>query len=112
MWPKKLPLAPYCRNAWAEDEAIPTIEGLAVYLAVSRDALYANDAFSDSLEAVRTLQAKHLITGSLRNELNPPISKMMLSAKYGYIAKSEKALTGKDGGAIASVDMASDDGED
>jgi hypothetical protein len=98
-------------KVWAKDEAIPTIEGLAVYLSISRDSLYANDAFSDILEAVRTLQAKHLITGSLRNELNPAISKMMLSAKHGYVEKSEKALTGKDGGAIAFVDMASDDGE-
>jgi len=34
---------------------------------------------------------------------------MMLSANHGYIEKSAKELTGKDGRAIALVDMASDD---
>lgn len=96
---------------WEKDAAIPTVEGLALHLGVGRSTLYLRDEFSDILEAVLTVQGKFLMTGSLRNELNANIAKMILSAKHGYIEKSAKELTGKDGGAIAFVDMASDDGE-
>jgi hypothetical protein len=101
----------FSEKLWHPDDVIPTVEGLAVHLGIARSTLYLRPEFSDILENILSLQAKLLLNGSLKGELNPVISKMMLSAKHGYIEKSAKELTGKDGGAIAFVDMASDDGE-
>lgn len=77
---------------------LPSIEGLARYLAVHRDTLYEwaklHPEFSDILEAVRAEQAQRLINNGLSGDYNPTITKLMLT-KHGYSDKSE--LTGKDG---------------
>jgi hypothetical protein len=103
---------------WHPVEVIPTVEGLAVHLGIARSTLYLRDEFSDILENILSLQAKLLLNGSLKGELNPVISKMMLSAKHGYIEKSAKELTGEGGGPVRVVkivdmspDAADSDGE-
>lgn len=88
----------YIESAQAADE-LPTIEGLAIYIGITRSTLYEwrkidgaenkiAAKLSDILDDVDTHQAHQLINGSLRGFLNPTISKMMLS-KHGYVEKNE-----------------------
>lgn len=78
-------------------DVVPTIEGLAQYIGISRDSVYAwekdNKDFSDITEGLRQLQAKLLINGALRNDFNATISKLLLSSKHGYIEKSATDIT-------------------
>jgi hypothetical protein len=77
---------------------IPTIEGLAVHLGVSRDTLYEWEDkypdFSDILEQLRAAQADQLIQNGLIGYFNSTITKLMLT-KHGYADRQE--LTGADG---------------
>lgn len=84
--------------AWLKDQKahktdLPTIEGLALELNISRETLYQwekeNKDFSDILENLRQIQANKLIQKGLINEYNPTIAKMILSGKHGYVEKSE-----------------------
>ena len=72
---------------------LPTIEGLALDLHISRETLYQwekeNTEFSDILEEMRQLQATKLIQNSIVNRYNPTIAKMILSGKHGYVEKTE-----------------------
>lgn len=74
---------------------LPTIEGLARRLQITRETLYQwekdNEGFSDILEDIRQLQADKLIQNSIIGRYNPAISKMMLS-KYGYVEKTEQDI--------------------
>lgn len=74
-------------------DVVPTIEGLAIYLGISRETVYAwekeNPEFSDITENLRALQGNLLINGALGNKFNPTISKLLLSSKHGYVEKSE-----------------------
>jgi hypothetical protein len=84
----------YIENFDLYDDAVPQIASLALALGVHRDTLYewAKDPekseFSDILETVMAKQEKTLVNGSLRGEMNPAISKMMLT-KHGYSDKQE-----------------------
>jgi len=73
-------------------ELLPTIEGLALALNVSKDTLYEwekiEPEFSDVLKKLRESQAQKLIQNSLVGRYNPLITKLMLS-KHGYIEKKE-----------------------
>lgn len=75
---------------------LPTIEGLALHLHISRETLYQwekeNTDFSDILEELRSSQANKLMQNSLVNRYNPTISKLLLS-KHGYIEKREEDIT-------------------
>lgn len=92
---------------------LPTIEGLALELNISRDTVYdwekvpeatdnnAEDVelhlqFSYIVSNLRSKQAYKLIQNSLVNRYNPTIAKLILSGKHGYIEKSEvdQKLTG------------------
>lgn len=82
----------------SEKVKIPTLEGLAIYLNISRATIYdwkdKYTEFSDIVEKVLTLQAQGLIENGLVGEYNPTITKLMLT-KHGYVDKQE--ITGKDG---------------
>ena len=77
---------------------LPSIEGLARYLEVSRDTLYEWEKqypeFSDILEAVRAEQADRLINNGLSGDYNPTITKLMLS-KHGYSDKTDITTAGQ-----------------
>jgi hypothetical protein len=85
---------------------LPTIEGLALKLGISRDSIYewikGEDAlskqFSDIFDDIKALQAEKLIQKSLSGHYNPTIAKMILSGKHGYVEKQATDLTtnGKD----------------
>jgi hypothetical protein len=84
----------YLENFANYGDLIPQIAGLALHLGVRRDTLYewakedGKEEFSDIFEAVKGKQEKTLINGSLGGELNPAISKMLLT-KHGYSDKQE-----------------------
>ena len=75
---------------------LPTIEGLALELDITRDTLYQwekeNEEFSYILGKLRLLQANKLIQKSITGQYNATISKMMLT-KHGYVEKSETDVT-------------------
>ncbi len=77
---------------------LPSIEGLALFLKVSRDTLYEWEKnyqeFSDILEKVKQSQAERLLNNGLSGDYNSTISKLILT-KHGYVDKQE--ITGKDG---------------
>lgn len=77
---------------------IPSIEGLARFLNISKDTIYQweqiHPTFSDVLNALRSEQADRLINMGLSGDYNPVISRMLLS-KHGYAERTE--LTGADG---------------
>lgn len=77
---------------------LPTIEGLAVWLGVSRDTIYEwekhHEEFSDILGRLRAEQADKLINNGLSGDYNSTIAKVLLT-KHGY--REGQEITGKDG---------------
>lgn len=76
----------------AERKYIPTKEGLAVFLDVSRSTIYkwASEIqeFSDIFERLMSKQADKLIQGGLDGSYNAPVTKMLLT-KHDYSDKQE-----------------------
>lgn len=70
-------------------EVIPSIEGLACFLELSRPTIYDwsgqedKQEFSYIVERVLAFQGKTLANKGLKGEFNPTIAKLMLS-KHGY----------------------------
>lgn len=81
-------------------EAFPTIEGLSVYLGVSRQTIYewgsdpVKKEFSYILEQIMAKQGRTLIFGGITEAFSSPITKMMLT-KHGYRDSSEIDHTSK-----------------
>jgi F0F1-type ATP synthase gamma subunit len=77
---------------------IPTIEGLALYLHISRDTIYDWETkykeFSDIIGELRAKQADRLMNNGLSGDYNSTIAKVLLT-KHGY--RDSQELTGKDG---------------
>lgn len=88
-----------------EGQAVPTVEGLSLYIGKARSTVYDwathedKKAFSDILEKCNQKQAVMLMSGALTNDLNANIAKLMLG-KQGYSDKSIQEHTGANGGAI------------
>lgn len=78
---------------------IPTIEGLALYLEINRDTVYAwkktYAEFSDIVDDLMAKQANRLLNKGLSGDYNPSIAKLMAS-KHGYIEHQQIALTTHD----------------
>ena len=83
-----------------QGEVIPTIEGLSVFLNVSRSTVYKwkgeNQEFSDILESLMARQAKELFSNGLKGDFNPTITKLILT-KHGYSDRIEQDVTSSDG---------------
>jgi hypothetical protein len=77
---------------------LPGVAGLARWLNVSRDTIYAwreeNEEFSDIVEDIASEQEKRLLDQGLAGLYNPTIAKLVLS-KHGYHDKSETDITSK-----------------
>jgi hypothetical protein len=94
---------------------LPTIEGMAVELDISRETIYDWESkgqikqnedgtfsepaeiyvrFSDIVRRLRAAQAEKLLQNALAGRYNPVIAKLMLS-KHGYIDKKEQDITSK-----------------
>lgn len=84
-----------------EGDVIPTIEGLALYLGVSRETIYAwasqedKQDFSDTIAKVQAQQAKIIMNKGLTGDFQSVVSKLILSAKHDYREKNETDLTSK-----------------
>lgn len=87
-------------------QIVHTVEGLADYLDVHRDTLYAwrdqHPEFSDTLDRVLKKQAVSLINNGLAGEFNSAIAKLML-ANHGYREKSEVDNKSSDGSFAPAV---------
>lgn len=95
----------YVNGAFMQDQVVPTVEGLCLYIGKARSTVYGwaeredCEDFSDILEQCNQKQAVMLMTGALTNDLNANIAKLMLG-KQGYSERHQQELTGADGGAI------------
>lgn len=83
-----------------EGDVVPTHERLCLYLKVSRASIYSwakqFPEFAAILEEINLTQTAKIINGSLKNELNANISKLMLGSQ-GYHEKQETDHTSSDG---------------
>lgn len=74
------------------DTELPTIEGLALHLHISRETVYEWEKetpdFSDIVKELRSKQAQKLIQNALSNKYNASIAKLILSGKHGYVEKT------------------------
>jgi hypothetical protein len=63
-------------------EVVPTIPGLAVYLACARSTVYEwaklNPDFADTVERILAVQHKRLVAGGLRGHYSAAIAKLLL----------------------------------
>lgn len=101
---------------------LPTVAGLAIYLDVARDTIYAwakldtplGKQFSDTVERLTEIQEWKLIGKSLKNEYNPSISKLLLSSNHGYAesSKIDHTTGGKKIALVEFVGHESPDGQD
>ncbi len=74
---------------------LPCIEGLALYLEVSKQSIYTwcdqdddlGQGFLDVFNKIKNEQGKRLINGGLYGRFNSTITKLMLS-KHDYIEQS------------------------
>ncbi len=85
---------------------IPTLEGLALYLKIHRDTIYAwrddHEEFSDIVAEVMGEQGKRLINNGLAGKYNPTIAKLLLS-KHGY--KEQIGLSGEGEGEPVKLEV-------
>jgi len=81
---------------------LPTIEGLALFLHVSKDTIYEwekesiDTLFSDALVKLRQEQAVKLINGGLSGDYTSKIATVLLN-QHGYREQTAQEITGKDG---------------
>jgi len=79
-----------------DGDQVPGVEGLAIYLNVSRSSvkLWAtqNARFSATVEQIKAIQAKKLINMGLSGDFNSSITKLMLN-NHGYTEKLETQNT-------------------
>ena len=78
---------------------IPTIEGFAEHLRVSKNTLYDWKSqygdFSDALDEIIVKQHNALVSGGLSGTYSPVIAKLLLSTNHGYKEKSDVTSDGK-----------------
>lgn len=83
-----------------KSEVVPSVAGLACFLGKGRRQIYdwgaQNGEFLHILEGIKVAQENILITGGLRGEFNPTITKLMLT-KHGYSDKVETDVKSSDG---------------
>jgi len=72
---------------------LPSIEGLADYLDLSKDTIYEwgklYAEFSDAIRMIKVKQADRLINNGLSGDYNPLIAKLLLASNHGMADKSE-----------------------
>lgn len=97
---------------------LPTIEGLARYLNVSRSTVYLwaedNTTFSDTLEDILAEQKRMVLEHSLNGDYNSTIAKLILASNHGMTDRTDVTSGDKpiQSNSIAFVSMNADDGAD
>lgn len=78
---------------------LPSIEGLAKYLGVSRSTVYLwaenHTTFSDTLEDIMAEQKKMIIEHGLNGDYNPTIAKLILSSNHGMTERTDHTSDGE-----------------
>lgn len=78
---------------------LPSIEGLAYFLKISKDTIYEwckiHPEFSDVIDELRQKQASELINKGLSGDYNPTIAKVLLT-KHGYREGIDQTTNDKD----------------
>lgn len=78
---------------------IPTIEGLAVYLGITRPTVYdwikIHPEFSYIIDELQAIQADRLLNNGLSGDYNPTIAKVLLT-KHGYREGIDQTTNDKD----------------
>ena len=102
----------YVRGGYeTEEHPFPSVVGLAVTLNVAKSTLYKwvddkrtgeNGEFSDTLDQCLDFQELKVMNGSIKNEFNPTISKLVL-ANFGYHDKQDSTLSAPGGGPVESI---------
>lgn len=99
----------YLEEAVPENMSIPSIEGFAIRLAVSKQTLYnwaeKFPEFMDALGTIEQYQKEHLIRIGIfgGKEINASIVALMLRANHNMIETSRQEVTGRDGEALVIV---------
>ena len=80
---------------------VPSRAGFCCYLGIAKSTSYKWEEqypeFSDALRAVEVMQEHMTLNGSLANQLNPTIAKLVLSNNHGYSESSKVDHTSTDG---------------
>lgn len=78
---------------------LPTIEGFAIFLGVSKKSLYnwaeSYPQFLHALEKIEVEQKNRLIEKGLSGDYNPTIAKLILSANHGMREKTDVTTDNK-----------------
>ena len=83
-----------------QEEAVPTVEGLACYIKKARSTIYDwasqedKKEFSDIVEQLLSTQSRMLLTGGLKGSFNASITKLALT-KHGYTDKQDMTTGGE-----------------
>lgn len=84
-------------NEYENHSVIPSVAGLALYLKISRAAIYVwskeNDQFMDILEEILSKQEQLCLSNGLTGDYNATIVKLVLG-KHGYSDKQETEISG------------------
>jgi hypothetical protein len=88
-------LQDYIKTTGREQTSLPTVEGFAIYLGVSRDTIYEwakqHKEFSDTVRELMTIQAKQLVDDGIYGgkEINASIVKLLLQANHGMRERTD-----------------------
>ncbi len=92
----------YLKTTGRENTTLPTIEGFAVYLDVTKKTLYnwskKDEKFLHTLDKILTLQAKQLIDDGIYGgkEINASIVKLLLMANHGMKERTDTTTNDKE----------------
>lgn len=92
----------YLQTTGLEKRQLPTVEGFAIYLGVSRDSLYEwaklYPLFSDTLRKIELLQKQQLINDGIYGgkDVNPTIVKLLLQNNHGMKERTDTTTNDKD----------------
>lgn len=84
-------------------DVVPTVEGLSIYLGISRDVIYEwckdeeKKEFIDTVKQINATQKQVLINKGLDNKFNASITKLLLGANHSVIEKTAQEVSGPDG---------------
>ena len=92
-------LQDYLQTTGREQTSLPTVEGFAVFLDTSKQALYRwsrhHKQFRNALRKLMTIQAKTLIDDGIYGgkEVNASIVKLLLMSNHGMREKNDTDVT-------------------
>jgi hypothetical protein len=92
----------YLRDYEEQGDVIPSIEGLSLFLDLSRNTIYRwakeedKKLFSDTLEKINATQKNVLLTKGLKGDFNSNITKLALG-NHGMSERVQQELSGPEG---------------